>query len=56
MRDFAHASRFSTSRVDDLPQQHPDIGWPALRTLSKGQRSPLAALCTGRGRLRPERL
>ncbi|MEU9485955.1 hypothetical protein AB0D83_20205 [Streptomyces decoyicus] len=43
----AHVSRFSTGHVDDLPQQHPEIDWPALRTLSKGQRSPLAALCTG---------
>ncbi|REK84461.1 hypothetical protein DY245_43190 [Streptomyces inhibens] len=44
----AHVPRFSTGHIDDLPQQHPDIDWPALRTLGKGQHSPLAALCTGR--------
>ncbi|MFF8787061.1 hypothetical protein [Streptomyces sp. NPDC015125] len=44
----AHVPRFSTGHIDDPPQQHPDIDWPALRTLSEGQRSPLAALCTGR--------
>ncbi|MGW9171060.1 hypothetical protein [Streptomyces decoyicus] len=44
----AHVPLFSTGRVDDLPQQHPEIDWPALRTLGKGQRSPLAVLCTGR--------
>ncbi|URZ99469.1 hypothetical protein NCG97_00355 [Streptomyces lydicamycinicus] len=44
----AHVPRFSTGHVDDLPQQHPEIDWSALRTLSKGQRSPLAAVCTGR--------
>ncbi|MFD9209471.1 hypothetical protein ACFVZM_24750 [Streptomyces sioyaensis] len=44
----AHVPRFSTAHVDDLPQQPPDIDWSALRTLSKGQRSPLAALRTER--------
>ncbi|MFJ9469092.1 hypothetical protein [Streptomyces caniferus] len=43
----AHVPRFSTGHIDVLPQQHPEIDWTA-RTLSKGQRSPLAVLRTGR--------
>ncbi|MGI5262384.1 hypothetical protein [Streptomyces angustmyceticus] len=43
----AHMPRFSTRHIDDRPQQHPESGCPALHTLGKGQRSPLATLYTG---------
>ncbi|GAB1340769.1 hypothetical protein ACE1SV_73590 [Streptomyces sp. E-15] len=36
--------RFATGHVDDLPATHPEIDWAQLRSVGKGQRSPLAAL------------
>ncbi|MFF5860388.1 hypothetical protein ACFY8B_33070 [Streptomyces sp. NPDC012751] len=36
--------RFATRHVDDLPATHPEIDWTQLRSIGKGQRSPLAAL------------
>ncbi|MEU8548881.1 hypothetical protein AB0C81_18125 [Streptomyces roseoverticillatus] len=38
--------RFSTGDVDALPEQHPEVDWAHLRSIGKGQRSPLAALAT----------
>ncbi|MCX4547227.1 hypothetical protein [Streptomyces sp. NBC_01565] len=37
--------------IDRLPPDHPEVDWPALRALGKGQRSPLARLTpAGAGR------
>ncbi|MEU5431438.1 hypothetical protein AB0H73_38350 [Streptomyces olivoreticuli] len=36
--------RFSTADVDALPEQHPEADWTHLRSIGKGQRSPLASL------------
>ncbi|MCX4784621.1 hypothetical protein [Streptomyces sp. NBC_01264] len=30
--------------VDRIPEEHPEVDWPALRALGKGKRSPLARL------------
>ncbi|SHN34489.1 hypothetical protein [Streptomyces yunnanensis] len=38
--------RFSTCHVDALPAQHPEVDWTQLRSIRKGQRSPLAVLAT----------
>lgn len=35
---------YRTDRIDRVPAEHPEVDWPALRALSKGQRSPLAKL------------
>jgi hypothetical protein len=35
---------FRTADINALPAAHPDIDWEQLRTVGKGQRSPLAAL------------
>ncbi|MBT2439829.1 hypothetical protein J7E93_06770 [Streptomyces sp. ISL-36] len=35
---------FRTVDIDALPATHPDIDWKQLRTVGKGQRSPLAAM------------
>ncbi|MEU2391500.1 hypothetical protein [Streptomyces sp. NPDC007369] len=36
--------RFAAGHVDDLPEAHPEVDWAQLRTVGKGQRSPLAGL------------
>ncbi|MEW1551479.1 hypothetical protein [Streptomyces tsukubensis] len=54
--------RFGTSRagavdvpiyragvVDSIPAAHPEVDWPALRSVGKGRRSPLAALSPAAG-------
>ncbi|MBG0850308.1 hypothetical protein I2W78_00030 [Streptomyces spinoverrucosus] len=35
---------FTTASVDALPEAHPEVDWEQLRSVGKGQRSPLAAL------------
>ncbi|MFI5987331.1 hypothetical protein ACIBEA_41480 [Streptomyces sp. NPDC051555] len=35
---------YRAARIDRVPADHPEVDWPALRALGKGQRSPLAKL------------